>query len=101
MLARPAKSLADLANAPRPVRDIALEIYRSWPNVSPAAKPYLLAMTSLRSVDDDYGLDSGRSVVGYFLANASGWRGEIARRVKVELKAMLVNKLVGSTDEVA
>ena len=33
--------------------------------------------------------DSGRSVVAYFLANAGTWRGEVARRVKKELNAMI------------
>ena len=46
-------------------------------------------MHSLNSINDNYVLDSGASVVAYFLANARGWRGDVARRVKAELKAML------------
>jgi hypothetical protein len=46
---------------------------------------YLLAMLSLESVDDNYGADSGRSVVAYFLSSASAWRGDVARAVKAEL----------------
>jgi len=34
-------------------------------------------------------MDSGDSIVRYFLSNASTWRGETARRVKKELNAML------------
>ena len=51
-----------------------------------AAKPYLEAMFSLGDVKDNYGLDSGRSIVAYFLSNASSWRGDVAKAVKKELK---------------
>jgi hypothetical protein len=46
-------------------------------------------MQYLTSIDDDYYLDSGRSVVLYFLSNAASWRGDDARRIKKELKEML------------
>ena len=46
-------------------------------------------MMSLKSVDEPFYADSGRSVVQYFLANAGGWRGEDARRLKRELKELL------------
>jgi hypothetical protein len=45
-------------------------------------------MESLDSVNDNYICDSGVSIVLYFLCNASSWRGEVAKRVKAELKAM-------------
>jgi hypothetical protein len=53
--------------------------------VNPAAQPYLDAMFSINSVEDSYGLDSGKGIVARFLSNASTWRGEIARSVKAEL----------------
>ena len=65
---------------------IAKIISRDWKNVYFGAEPYLDAMLSLQSVDDNYYLDSGKSVVLYFLANANSWRGETARAVKKELK---------------
>jgi len=46
-------------------------------------------MYSLNSIDDMYIYDSGKSVVRYFLSNASTWRGDKAREIKAELKAML------------
>ena len=74
----------------RPVYVIAAEIRKDWgKKLNYAAKPYLEAMESLDSINDKYYLDSGRSVVLYFLSNAGTWRGETARRVKAELKAML------------
>ena len=72
----------------RPLYTIAREIRADWKKVSPYAAPYLSAMGTLTSVDDYYGFDSGRSIVSYFLANAGSWRGETAKRIKAELKAM-------------
>lgn len=53
------------------------------------AAPYLRAMRELSSITDTYLLDSGKSIVRYFLSNASTWRGETARRIKDELRGML------------
>ena len=74
------------------VRDlnvIAQEIMRDWNKVYFGAVPYLSAMLSLKSIEDNYIMDSGSSIVMYFLSNASTWRGETARRVKKELNTML------------
>ena len=73
----------------RPLFEIAREIRKDWKNVSPYAAPYLSAMSCLNSVSDNYIMDSGRSIVSYFLANAGSWRGETAKRIKAELKAMV------------
>lgn len=68
---------------------IAKEIRADWKNISPYAKPYLQAMSTLDSVGQKYGADEGRAVVNYFLANAGGWRGEVARKIKKELNQMV------------
>ena len=73
----------------RPLYEIAREIRKAWTKVSPYAEPYLEAMQSLNTINDNYYFDSGKSVVLYFLSNASTWRGEDARRIKAELKEML------------
>jgi len=73
----------------RPISTIAKEISADWNKVYFGAVPYLEAMHSLNSIDDNYIYDSGRSVVSYFLANAGTWRGDKAREIKKELKAML------------
>ena len=73
----------------RPLYEIANEIRKDWGNkLSPYAKPYLDAMATLNSIKDNYMYDSGKSVVLYFLSNAATWRGETAKRIKKELKAM-------------
>lgn len=74
---------------PRTVKAIAREISADWAKINYAAVPYLEAMGSLNSVDDDYGYDSGRSIVRYFLSNASSYRGDNARKLKAELRGML------------
>ena len=76
--------------ATRPLSEIAQDIAYDWaPNVYFGAKPYLEAMFNLGKVTDMYGMDTGRDIVLYFLSNAGTWRGETAKRVKAELKAML------------
>lgn len=72
----------------RTISAIAYEIRRLWPKVNYAAEPYLQAMFSLNDISDNYGCDTGKSVVLYFLCNATSWRGPDARRIKAELKAL-------------
>lgn len=76
-------------NGSRPIFEVAAEIREDWKKPYFGAVPYLRAMDSLRSINDTYGYDDADSIVRYFLANASTWRGETARRVKKELKEML------------
>ena len=74
----------------RPLYEIARDIRKDWgKKISCYAKPYLDAMACLNSINDNYGWDSADSVVRYFLANASTWRGETAKAIKKELKAMV------------
>lgn len=68
---------------------IANEIRKDWSNVYFGAVPYLDAMSMLNSVNDKYIMDSGKSIVLYFLSNAGAWRGEVARNVKKELNSMI------------
>jgi hypothetical protein len=73
----------------RPLSVIAKEIAADWKNLSPYAKPYLDAMRQLKSINDSYYADDARSVVLYFLSNASSWKGDTAKRIKAELKQLL------------
>ena len=74
---------------PDNISEIAKIIDNNWKNVYFGALPYLNAMYSLQKITDSYGDDSARSIVLYFLSNASTWRGETAKEVKSKLKAML------------
>ena len=73
----------------RSIATIASEIAADWKNVNFGARPYLDAMFSLDKITDRYFFDEGRSIVAYFLCNAATWKGETAKRIKAELKAML------------
>ena len=74
----------------RPLYEIANDIRKDWGSkIYFGAKPYLDAMATLDSINDTYGWDSAESIVRYFLANASTWRGETAKAIKKELKAMV------------
>ncbi len=73
----------------RPINVIAAEIKKTWPKVYFGAVPYLDAMRSLETVNDRYFEDSAKSIVIYFLSNASTWRGEDAKRIKTELKSIV------------
>ena len=68
---------------------IANEIRADWSRLYFGAAPYLAAMEVLEDMKDKYGADSAVSIVAYFLSNASGWKGETARRIKKELNQML------------
>jgi len=69
-----------------PISGIAKLIRRDWHKPYFGAVPYIAAMAQLHSIDDDYYHDSGKSIILYFLSNASSWRGDVAKAVKAELK---------------
>jgi hypothetical protein len=83
----------------RSLSEIADEITRDWPSVNYAAKPYLNAMKSLDQITETYGQDPAKSIVAYFLSNATSWKGEKAKAVKAELKALL--KIRGASEKTA
>jgi len=72
----------------RPLYLIAAEIRADWKKPYFGAVPYLSAMSTLSDIRDNYIYDDGKSIVLYFLSNATTWRGETARRVKAELKEL-------------
>lgn len=76
----------------RSLYTIGEEIIRDWQSQSkkfPAAIPYVYAMRECNQITDMYGSDTALSVVLYFLSNASTWRGDTAKRIKAELKAIV------------
>lgn len=73
----------------KPIWELAEIVSNDWNNISIYAKPYLSAMFTMKTINDNYLADSGQSIVSYFLANANSWRGETAREVKKELNRRL------------
>ena len=77
---------------PNAISEIAALVEADLKKVYFGARPYLDAMYSLKTVDQNYGCDDGRSIVRYFLVNARTWKGETAKAVKAKL-----NELVGNS----
>lgn len=73
----------------RPIHVIAEEIALDWKKIYFGAVPYLQAMRSLNTINDKYGLDDAKEILIYFLSNATTWRGDVARRIKLEIKELL------------
>jgi hypothetical protein len=60
--------------------EIAAVIDADWgKRVSIHARPYLDAMREMDNIGDDYFCDSGKTIVIYFLMNATAWHGPVAR----------------------
>ena len=76
-------------NGHRPIWAITTDISRDWKRPYFGAVPYIQAMAYLGSIEDSVGYDDARSIIRYFLVNASTWRGAKAREIKAELKDML------------
>jgi hypothetical protein len=76
----------------RPIKLIAKEIVANWEKPDYRANPYLEAMLDLDTITDKYYLDDADDIIMRFLTNAGTWRGETARRIKLELNQMLNNK---------
>lgn len=79
MTARPLHYIADVIQ-----RD-----GRNWGANAYAMAPYVDAMRYVEKMTDFYFAETGTGIVAGFLSNASTWRGETARAIKAELKAML------------
>ena len=73
----------------RPLSQIAAEMNADWTALHGAAQPYMDAMSELEFAADRCGVETGSDIIQGFLNNAQTWRGEVARRVKEELRAIL------------
>lgn len=73
----------------RTLKEIFDEVFQDWKNINPYAKEYADALHTLNHPNDMYLYERGRDIIPYFLANANGWRGERARAIKAELRAMM------------
>jgi hypothetical protein len=67
---------------------IARDIKADWKKPYFGAVPYLQAMSALEDINSDFGADSAKTIIVYFLANTGTWRGEKAKAIKAELKAI-------------
>ena len=74
------------------IYEICTVIRMSWANVYFGAKPYISAMASIQDINERFIAEDGRTQVAYFLANATQWKGPVARIVKKELNKRLKAK---------
>lgn len=72
----------------RPLFKIAADIFNHWPTIA-AQEAYISPLLYLTSIEDNYYLDTARSVVEYALCNMTTFKGENARRIKKELNTIL------------
>lgn len=73
----------------RQIHEVASEIRKLWKKPYFGAVPYIEAMESLSDKNSMYICDSATDIVIRFLGNANTWRGDDARRIKAELKAII------------
>lgn len=79
---------------PRKLREIAADIFADWKTMREKGEMhpawgYADAMRSLDTINDRYYADRADDIVQRFLAEARVWRGETAKAIKAELKALL------------
>lgn len=74
-------------------RAIAYSVQRSWKKPYFGAVPYLEALLALSRWDERYICDDSESLVAGFLANAAGFKGEVARAIKIVLNHRVNNHL--------
>jgi len=75
----------------RPLYEIAKDIRENWKNIDPFAKEYVDALAKMKTINEKYGCEDADTIVIRFLCNVQTWRGEHARRIKLELNTMLKN----------
>jgi hypothetical protein len=74
----------------RTLREVVSEIEADWLVINnQAARQALNYMKTMGAIKAPFVADpNGYAVVGSFLAHAIGWKGQVARRVKRELRMM-------------
>lgn len=82
----PSRDLAYLANT------IISDLKTQGKSVPSAAEPYLRAMRTMGSINENYGMDTGASIVSYLLSNLASYKGETAKIIKAELRSRLKNQ---------
>ncbi len=75
----------------RPIYQIANEILIHWRKPHQRAIPHLKAMLAMSTAYEKCGDGTGTDVISRFLNNAEDFQGEVARRVKAELKTLIMN----------
>ena len=78
-----------MSNIKRPVYKIAADIVNDWNRPNYAALPYLTAMLTINNEQEQFGQDTAKNVILYFLSNAGTYKGPKAKELKTELKTLI------------
>jgi hypothetical protein len=73
----------------RPIREIADEIVRDWRPMREELVPYVSRMLEMQTLQEADDVEEAKHAVRYFLDHSGPWRGEVAGRIKSELRAMV------------
>ncbi len=73
----------------RTIHEIADEIVRDWRPMREDLVPYISRMLEIRTLEETDDVEAAKSAVRYFLDHSGPWRGEVAGRIKSELRAMV------------
>jgi hypothetical protein len=68
------------------IAQLAEMIRKDWGEINRHAAPYLIAMETLTTIQDNHEKDSGKFIVANFLSMAVDWKGSLAHAIKAELK---------------
>ena len=73
----------------RPIREIADEIVRDWRPMREELVPYVSRMLEMQTLQEADDVEEAKHAVRYSLDHSGPWRGEVAGRIKSELRAMV------------
>lgn len=75
----------------RNLQAIAKEVRKDWSSPYIGATPWLMYMSNIYSdnLNTEYQGVMGREAVTEFLENADSWEGEVATKIKEELRKLL------------
>ena len=80
-------------NSPRLIRTIAAEIQKTWSKVSPYAEPYLEAMLTLDTIEDNYFFDDGKHMIQVMDGDEPAGVAELPLDFYEELKSEFAPRL--------
>jgi hypothetical protein len=78
----------------RRLHEIAEESVLNWPELYLDAVPSIHAMRRIEKTTDRCGMGDGEGLVRYCRVNARTWRGEVAKRVKAELREIELKEML-------
>ena len=73
----------------RTIHEIADEIVRDWRPMREELVPYVTRMLEIQRLEEAEDVEEAKHAVRYFLDHSGPWRGQVAGRIKSELRSMV------------